>query len=243
MARPFLSLIIPAYNEAERLPLTLIDVDHHLSGSEYSYEILVINDGSTDRTKEIVQRLAGAVKNVKVIDNPEHRGKGAAARVGMLAAKGNWRLLFSADNAVSVVEFQKIVPDISVSPAPDILIGARRYEGFQSGTPILVGLRVGDWALSRIIGVFFKSRFRGFTTGFQCFQGEVAEQIFSRTKLDESPCVIEPLALGERLGYTFREVPVSYATHQPKFHPAHYLQIIGEAIKIRWWLSRGKYKF
>lgn len=242
MARPFLSLIIPAYNEAERLPLTLIDIDHHLNGSEYSYEILIINDGSSDQTREIVQRLSSAVKNVKVIDNPEHRGRGAAARVGMLAAKGNWRLLFDADNGVSVVEFQKIVPDISVSPAPDILVGVRRHEDSESGTPKLIGMRIADWVFGRIIGVVLTSRLRGFSTGFQCFRGEVAEQIFSLTKLDQSLCVVEPFALSERLGYTLREIPVSYAVDRAKVRPVRYLQIIGEAIKIRWWLSRKKYK-
>ena len=74
MARPFLSIIIPAYNEAKRLPLTLIDIDKHLQNQEYSYEILVVNDGSTDQTAEIVNRFMPLIENLKLIDNKENKG-------------------------------------------------------------------------------------------------------------------------------------------------------------------------
>ncbi len=73
MARPYLSVIIPAYNEAKRLPLTLIDIDKHLENQEYSYEILVINDGSTDETAEIVTRFSPLVENLKLINNKENK--------------------------------------------------------------------------------------------------------------------------------------------------------------------------
>src|SRR5688500_16994103 len=110
MTKPFLSVIIPAYNDAEQLPLTLIDVDRHLADAEFSYEVLVINDASTDQTREIVLRLASSAKNLKLIDNPDHRGRGATVKLGMLAAKGNWRLVFDPSNAISIVEFNKILP-------------------------------------------------------------------------------------------------------------------------------------
>ena len=73
MPKPFLSVIIPAYNEASRLPLTLIDIDKHLDEQEYSYEIVVVNDGSTDHTAEIVRRFMPLINNLKLIDNEENR--------------------------------------------------------------------------------------------------------------------------------------------------------------------------
>src|SRR3989344_1142247 len=102
MAKPFLSIIIPAYNEAERLPPTLIDIDQKLSTAEYDYEILVVDDGSTDKTAAIVRNMAKGIRNLKLIDNDHNKGKGAAVRQGMLLAKGKIRLMADADNSTSI---------------------------------------------------------------------------------------------------------------------------------------------
>ena len=91
MARPYLSIIIPAYNEAKRLPITLIDIDKHLAKVDYAYEILVVNDGSKDNTAEVAQKMSANIKNLKVVDNHVNRGKGAVVRDGMLIAQGNYR--------------------------------------------------------------------------------------------------------------------------------------------------------
>ena len=84
MAQPYLSIIVPAYNEAERIPATLIDMDKRLSGVDYSYEILVVNDGSKDATASVVKNMAKMVKNLKLIDLKDNAGKGGAVRQGML---------------------------------------------------------------------------------------------------------------------------------------------------------------
>ena len=123
MAKPYLSIIIPAFNEAKRLPLTLVDVDKHLASQEFSYEILVVNDGSKDGTSEIARRFSTLVKNLKVIDLPENLGKGAAVRQGMMEAKGNWRLFMDADNSTSVNEFLKMMPYFK--EGYDVVIGSR----------------------------------------------------------------------------------------------------------------------
>ncbi len=125
MARPFLSVIIPAWNEAERLPLTLIDVDRQLAASDYSYEVIIVNDGSDDRTSFISNRFASIMKDCKVIDSPEHRGKGAAIRIGALTAKGNWRLIMDADNSFSIAEFNRILPFLQAERGVHVAIGSR----------------------------------------------------------------------------------------------------------------------
>ena len=102
MVRPFLSVIIPAWNEAERLPLSLIDIDRQLSVVDYSYEILIVNDGSDDHTSVIAKKIAAVMKNCKIIDSPDHRGKGAAMRIGAITAKGTWRLIMEADNSFTI---------------------------------------------------------------------------------------------------------------------------------------------
>src|SRR3989344_9700115 len=110
MAHLYLSVIIPAYDEAERIPLTLVDIDRHLSKAEFSYEILVVNDGSKDKTAEIVKKMAKTIKNLKLADFPNNRGKGAVVRTGMLTAQGEVRLFTDADNSTSISHFFNMIP-------------------------------------------------------------------------------------------------------------------------------------
>ncbi|MDP2695909.1 MAG: glycosyltransferase family 2 protein [bacterium] len=110
MAKPFLSVIIPVHNGSENLPLTLIDVDKHLAQEEYSYEILVVDDGSNDNTVDVVRKLSGLIKNLKLVDNPVEEGFGAAIRLGMMTAKGNWRVFMDIDNVTPITEFNKMMP-------------------------------------------------------------------------------------------------------------------------------------
>ncbi|MDP2598400.1 MAG: glycosyltransferase, partial [Candidatus Liptonbacteria bacterium] len=117
MAQPYLSVIIPAYNEAERIPLTLVDIDKHLSTAEYSYEIIVVNDGSKDKTAEVVRSMEKMIKNLKLVDNRENKGKGGVVRQGMLTARGKIRLFTDADNSTSVDQFNNMLPYFSTGGA------------------------------------------------------------------------------------------------------------------------------
>ena len=110
--KPYLSVIIPAYNEAKRLPLTLIDIGKHLSKSEFSYEIIVVDNNSTDATSEIVKRFSHLINNLKLI-RCNVPGKGAAVQKGILEAGGKIRLFMDADNSTSIDQFGKMIPYFS----------------------------------------------------------------------------------------------------------------------------------
>jgi dolichyl-phosphate beta-glucosyltransferase len=134
MARPFLSVVIPAYNEAKRLPLTLIDVDRHLSQQDFSYEIITVISKGSDQTAQIVERLATMITNLKVITLQDDKGRGFAVRTGMSAAKGSWKLSMDADNSTTIVEFLKMRPYLAPSGDAsaterenvyDVIIGSR----------------------------------------------------------------------------------------------------------------------
>ena len=101
MNQPYLSVIVPAYNEQRRLPKTLSSIDSYLRKQPYDYEILVVSDGSKDRTAEVVEDLKVKIKNLRLIDNKENRGKGFVVRQGLLEAKGEYRLFTDADNSTS----------------------------------------------------------------------------------------------------------------------------------------------
>lgn len=240
MAKPFVSFIIPAYNEAERLPLTLIDIDKHLSQQEYSYEIIVVNDGSTDATAEVVRRFIPLVKNLKLADQRENRGKGAAVRLGMLAARGNWRIMMDADNAVSVFEFNKMLP--LFKEGYEIVVGSRRLRGARAEAmppfPIVVLDTLGNWAVQLALLRGIKDT----QCGFKGFSESVAQKIFMATRIDRWAADIEMLALARMLGYSIKEMPVQWS-HDPFSHVRFmdYPKMLWDLAKIKWWVRRKKY--
>lgn len=104
----FLSVIIPAYNEEERLPKTLKKVRDYLDAQSYSYEVLVIDDGSTDNTKDLAEDIANSWPQLGVVSYLPNGGKGFAVRTGMLQGRGDWRLLMDADNSTDISEIEKL---------------------------------------------------------------------------------------------------------------------------------------
>ncbi|MBI3046624.1 MAG: glycosyltransferase family 2 protein [Candidatus Harrisonbacteria bacterium] len=240
MARPFLSVIIPAYNESKRLPLTLIDIDKHLEQQEYSYEILVVNDGSADQTAEIVNRFMPLIENLKIIDNKENKGKGAAVRQGMLLAKGTWRLFMDADNSTSIVEFNKMIPYFK--EGYEVVIGSRDVRGARMLPPQAFYKRwLGDIG-NLFIQALLLPGIWDTQCGFKCFSDEAAERIFHLTKIDRWGFDAEALALAKALNYQIKEMPVFWV-NDPRTHVSWktYLQVLWETVKVRWWLWQNAY--
>jgi len=97
--KPYLSVIIPAYNEEKRISKTLLAIDQYLAKQSYNYEILVVSDGSKDKTGDVVAGFQKMIRNLKLIDNKENHGKGWVVRQAMLQAKGEFRLFTDADNS------------------------------------------------------------------------------------------------------------------------------------------------
>ena len=108
---PSISVIIPAYNEEKRLPKTLEAIDDYLRKQSYDYEILAVNDGSSDKTLEVLSNIKAQMSNIKIIDNKKNQGKGAVVRQGMLEAQGDYRLFTDADNSTSVDQIEKMWPE------------------------------------------------------------------------------------------------------------------------------------
>lgn len=226
MTKPFLSIIIPAYNEEKRLPLTLIDIDRCLSQKDYSYEIIVLNDGSIDSTAEIVRRFESIIKNLRLIDNQENRGQGSVVRQGMLSAKGNWRLVLGAHNAVSIDEFDKVIPHRDFS---DIVIGSR-------GRRILGN--VGDLILHKLI---LKNPW-DINCNFKCFSEDAANRIFRLARVNRSAFNVEVLALANLLDFKIKEIPVRWVSNRRfRMDLKSFFSTIFDLAKIWWWLKRGKY--
>lgn len=240
MAKPYLSVIIPVYNEAKRLPLTLIDVDRHLSEQEYSYEILVVNDGSTDATAEIVERFKPLIENLKLLTNAENRGKGSVVRDGMLAAKGNWRLFMDADNSTSIIEFNKMVPYLD--EGFEVVIGSRAVKGAKLNPAPSILRRLAGKLGNLIIQLLLLRKIWDTQCGFKCFSEEAAKRVFSLARLNGWGFDVEVLALAKKLGYQIKEMPIHWVSDvRTHLRPSSYLKVLWDTWRVRWWLWRKAY--
>ncbi len=240
MAQPYLSIIIPAYNEAERIPQTLFSMDKQLSTVDYSYEILVVNDGSTDATAAVVQNIAKMVKNVKLIDIKTNGGKGGTVRQGMLAAAGKIRLFTDADNSTSIDQFAKMMP--LFKEGFDVVIGSRAVRGAELDPPEPVFRQVIGKALNFLIQLFLLPGLWDTQCGFKAFTDEAAERIFPISRISGWGFDFEILALGRKMGYRIKEIPVHWVNDdRSHMKISGGLQFLADACKVRWWLWRGMY--
>lgn len=243
MKEIYLSVIIPAYNEEKRISKTLLDIDQYLSQKDYSYEIVVVSDGSKDKTSEVVNKFANIIKHLRLIDNKENHGKGWVVRQGMLDAKGVVRLFMDADNATTIDHFEKMIP--LFEQGYQVIIGSRdskdvagaKQEVSQSFLKRLLG-NLGN-LLIQLLAV---SGIWDTQCGFKAFSAKAAQRIFGKCKIDRWGFDIESLALARKFGYKIGIIPVKWI-NDPNSHVSWkgYLNTFRELFKIKWNLIRNKY--
>ncbi|MEK7608316.1 MAG: dolichyl-phosphate beta-glucosyltransferase [Patescibacteria group bacterium] len=238
--RPYLSVVIPAYNEAKRLPKTLLDVDKHLSAAPFSYEIVVVNDGSKDNTAEVTEKFKSTVKNLRLIDFAKNRGKGAVVRDGMLMARGEYRLFMDADNSTSVDHFEKMIPYFKDGFGVVICSRAHRESVLDPAEPWYRQIpgKIGNL----IIQILVLPGYWDTQCGFKAFTAEAADRVFNIMKIDRWGFDIEALALSRKMRFKIKEVPVHWINDTASHVSASaYLKTLIETLKIRLWLWTGKY--
>ncbi len=200
---PFLSLIIPAYNEEQRLPRTLTQIQAFLRQQPYDSEVLVIENGSSDRTAAVAEDFA---PDVRLLREPE-RGKGLAVRRGMMEAAGDFRFICDADLSMPIEEVNRFLPPKLDNY--DIAIASREIAG---------ALRHNEPAYRHWIGRVFNLLVRtlavpGFQDtqcGFKCFTADAAETLFPLQRIDGWTFDVELLYVALRLGYRVKEVPINW---------------------------------
>ena len=201
MTEPALSVVVPALNEEDRLPRTLERIVSHLSRRREGYELVVVDDGSRDRTAERAQ-AAGAT----VLRNETNRGKGYAVRRGMLAARGARRLMTDADLSTPIEELDRLCA--RMDEGHDVVIGSRALPGSR--------IEVRQPWYRENMGRFFNLFVRALAVpgvtdtqcGFKLFSGAAARDVFSAARLDGFSFDVEVLFLARRKGYRIAEVPV-----------------------------------
>lgn len=195
---PQLSVVIPAYNEARRLGPHLGSVIDYLNKSYPGYELIVVDDGSTDDTASVVQKY-----KVQLISYSPNRGKGYAIRTGVAATTGKMVLFMDADLSTPLTEIPKI---IKVLGRNDVVIGSRG----KSDAPLYrqIASLVFDQIKFIMVGL---RRFKDTQCGFKLFRGDVARRLFAKGRIDRFMFDVEILYLAEKSGYKIVELPVTWA--------------------------------
>lgn len=206
MPAPFLSIIIPAHNEEHRLPDTLAEIDRFLHGQSFSVEVIVVENGSADRTLAIANEHCARMPNLQVI-HMEERGKGRAVQRGMLAAQGEYRFFADADLSMPIAEVLRLLPP--ALPQVDVAIASREAPGSH---------RYGEPAYRHFTGRIFNTLVRWLALpglqdtqcGFKCFRAAVAEEVFPRQTIMGWSFDVEVLYIARRKGYRIAEIGVPW---------------------------------
>ncbi len=240
MPTPELSVVIPAFNEERRIAGTLEQLVGYLDGSQLRWEIVVVDDGSSDRTAAVVSEWAEARRNVRLESIP-HRGKGAAVRRGMLAASGRYRFLCDADLAMPVQWLGAFLE--RMDEGYDIVIGSRQIAGAR---------RFDEPAVRHLQGRLFNRAVRllavrGFDDtqcGFKCFRGEAAERLFALQRTDGLGFDVEVLYLARKRRMRVLEMAIDWH-HQrdSKLRPGRdAFLMLRDVLAVRWNALRGRYR-
>jgi dolichyl-phosphate beta-glucosyltransferase len=229
-----LSVVVPAYQEAERIVATAEAILAFARERGCDVEVLVCDDGSTDGTRERVD--GAALPSVRVLTAP-HAGKGAAVRRGVLAARREWILVTDADLSVPLAELDALAARSGAAP---IVIGSKHVPGSRAAYPRL--RRLGS-ALGRcVIAACVVRGFRDTQCGFKLFRRDVARALFSTQRLDGFGFDFEVLFLARRFGFPVAEVPVAVVhRHGGGVRLGSYLRTLGEVLRLLGHRLRGRY--
>jgi glycosyltransferase involved in cell wall biosynthesis len=235
------SIVVPAYNEAKRLEATLDHVLGYVAARKWNAEVLVVNDGSKDATRDIVLQRAAHSPALRLVENPGNRGKGYSVRHGVLEAQGEFILFTDADLASPIEEGEKLLA--ALAAGADMAIGSRWLDKSLQTRPQplyrrVLG-RVFNLALRLVLGMNYKDT----QCGFKAFRREAAEAVFPLQIIERWGFDPEILFLARRLGFRVDEVAVKWA-HQEntKISPIRDgLRMFTELLTIRWYALSGRY--
>lgn len=248
---PYLSIVIPTWNEEKRLPQTLQKITAFLQTKGYAAEIIVVDDGSMDNTVQVAQQFAQKFPAIRVICN-DHRGKAYTVRTGMLAAQGQYILFTDADGATPIEEIDKLLP--LLEQGYDVAIAsregaeARRYH--EPWYRHFMG-RVFNW----IVRIIALPGIQDTQCGFKAFRHSAAHDLFGHMQLygPRAGVVkgamltgfdVEILFMARKWGYQIAEVPVHwYYGAESKVHPLKdSWRNLRDVLRVRWNDIQGRYK-
>ncbi len=223
MSGPFLSIILPAHNEAQRLPPSLEKIKAFIQTQDYSVEVLVVENGSTDETLTIGKSYQPDFPELRV-SHVDRRGKGLAIQRGMLEATGEYRFLCDVDLSMPIEQVNRFLPE--KLGTVDIAIGSREVPGAK---------RYDEPGYRHLIGRGFNTMVRWLVLpglqdtqcGFKCFRGEVAERVFRLQTMQGMSFDAEVLYIARKLGYAIQEVAIDWY-----YNPDSRVRLLQDSVKM-----------
>jgi dolichyl-phosphate beta-glucosyltransferase len=223
LSNPYLSIIIPAYNEEHRLPKTLVQVLSFIQVQDYPVEVIIVENGSQDRTFQIAQSFAERYPQFRVLKTNQ-QGKGLAVQLGMLEALGEYRFMCDADFSMPVTEINRFLPPILRTY--DVAIASREAPG---------AVRYNEPHYRHLVGRIFNGLIRLLALpglhdtqcGFKCFRGPVAEELFQRQTLTGWSFDVEVLYIARQRGYKVIEIPIPWY-----FNPESKISVMRDSIRM-----------
>ncbi len=226
-------MVIPAYNEAQRLPRYLDTVVAYFDGRGEPYEVIVVDDGSIDDTAHAVERMRPHHPAVRVIGSGRNRGKGAAVRSGMLAARGYWRLFADADGATPIAEVKRL--EAALAAGADVAIGSRGLPdtsvSLETRPHRVMAGRLFNWMVRR-------SGLRGIhdsQCGFKAFTAKAADTLFTPMTTEGFGFDVELLLRARVAGFTVAELAVNWADQ-----PGSKSSVLRDGPRMLWEILRAR---
>ena len=237
-----LSIVVPAYNEEQRLPPTLERLHAFLSAQPLRYEIVVVDDGSKDGTCAVVEAAQERIPNLVLVRQIPNRGKGAAVRRGMLAARGQIRVMCDADLSMPPEQLPRLLAPIVACKA-EIAIGSRYAPGSETNVKQPVYRVLWSRLCNKVIQRSLVPGITDTQCGFKAFTAEAARDLFRRGRIDGWAFDLEILALAKRRGFAVEEVGVEWKDdNRSRVNPLKDMwKVIREALTIRKNLRNGVY--
>jgi dolichyl-phosphate beta-glucosyltransferase len=239
---PALSIVIPAYNEENRLPVTLASVHSFCAQEPFDFELIVVNDGSKDGTTGVVEEFAKHHDGIRLITYEVNQGKGHAVKVGVLAAQGDVILLADADGNAPIEELTRLRD--AISSGADIAIGSRAKPNSETVVKALAYRTFMGNTFNRIVQSLLLPGIHDTQCGFKLFKRQPAHDVFSASRIKGYAFDVEVLYIAKLRHYKIAEVPVNW--HNVSGSKVNVvvdsLKMLGEVLKIYFGSLVGRYK-
>lgn len=238
-AKTDISVVIPAYNEARRLPKTLKIISDFFANKKYYYEIIVVDDGSTDKTVQKAKDLH--LKRLKVLSYKINRGKGYAVNYGVSRAGGEFIIFADADNSTPFEQIEKL---LEFKADKDVIIGSRYLKDSSIIIKQPLSRRIAARFGNLLIRIILLPRLKDTQCGFKMFRKKAAREIFSRQTIWRWGFDIEILYIAKKLRYRIKEVPVEWLndTGSKVQSPLVFLSTLSELFRIKQNSLQKKYR-
>jgi glycosyltransferase involved in cell wall biosynthesis len=239
-----ISIVIPAFDEEKRLPGTLSSIFGYLASRTFDFtEVLVVDDGSTDGTCAVTERLASSQPGLRLLRNPGNRGKGYSVRHGMLESQGEWVLFTDADLSAPIEELDKLKIAVAANHAA-VAIGSRALDRSLISVHQSRFRENAGRLFNLLVRVFTGLPFQDTQCGFKLFHASAAREVFRRQRLERFGFDVEVLFIARLLGYKSVEVPVRWSHSEgTKVRMLRdSLAMFTDIVRVRWNQALRRYR-